>query len=119
MKTLMLALFAAASLTPALAQAQTVGLGLTHHQLEDADLVDSKGKEIGEVERVIIGADGQATALIVELDQRDPKPDRHVQIPLTGLKAIPEARDPGDFNIQTTQTLTELLALPDAAKVGE
>lgn len=118
MKSLMLPLFAAAAFVPALAQAQTVGLGLTHHQLEDADLVDAKGKEIGEVERVIIGSDGQATALIVELDQRDPKPDRHVQIPLTGLKAIPEPRDPGDFNIQTTQTLNELMALPEVSKAG-
>lgn len=118
MKTLMLTLLAAASLSPGLAQAQTVPLGLTHHQLEDADLIDAKGKEIGEVERVIMGADGKATALVVELDQRDPKPDRHVQIPLTGLKAIPEPRDPGDFNIQTGQALTELLALPDTPRAG-
>lgn len=117
MKTLMLTLLVAASFAPALASAQTpdVALGLTVDQLEDADLVDQRGKEIGEIERVIVGTDGKAVALIVELDQRDPKPDRHVQIPITGLKAIPERGDPGDVNIQTQQTLNELMALPDAA----
>ncbi len=121
MKTLMLTLFAAAALSPAIAGAQTPGptaLGLTHHQLEDADLVDARGKEIGEIERVVVDASGKITGLIVELDQRDPKPDRHVQIPLAGLKAVPEARDPGDFNIQTTQTLAALLALPEASLGG-
>lgn len=120
MKTLMLTLFAAAALSPAIAGAQTgpMALGLTHHQLEDADLVDARGKEIGEIERVVMDASGKINGLIVELDQRDPKPDRHVKIPLTGLKAVPEARDPGDFNVQTTQTLAALLALPEASLAG-
>lgn len=116
MKTLTLALVTAAMLTPALGHAQADGaLGLTRHQLEDADLIDAGGREIGEVERVVVGADGKVTGLIVEIDQRDPKPDRHVQISLAGLKAVPEARDPGDFNIQTDKSQADLLALPVVA----
>lgn len=118
MKTLALALAAIGALTPALAIAQAPAdgaLGLTRHQLEDADLVDARGREIGEVERVVIGADGKVSGLIVEIDQRDPKPDRHVQISLAGLKAVPEARDPGDFNIQTDKSVADLLALPVVA----
>lgn len=116
MKTLTLALVAVGALTPALAQAHADGaLGLTRHQLEDADLIDARGREIGEVERVVVGADGKVTGLIVEIDQRDPKPDHHVQISLVGLKAVPELRDPDDFNIQTDKSQVDLLALPVAA----
>jgi hypothetical protein len=115
MKMLAPFLVAIGALVPAWSQAQADGaLGLSRHQLEDADLINAQGREIGEVERVVIAADGQVSGLIVEIDQRDPKPDRHVQIPLTGLKAVPEPRDPGDFNIQTDKSANELLALPAA-----
>jgi hypothetical protein len=109
-----LAASAIACLVPSLASAQAVALGLSQAQIEDADLVDAKGREIGEVERVMMNSAGAVTGLIVEIDQRDPKPDKLVQIPLTNLKAIAERGDPGDFNIQTQQTAAALLALPAA-----
>ena len=115
MKNTVLALAAAACLAPTLAAAQVAALGLTRAQLEDADLIDARGREIGEVERVVTGADGAVTGLIVEIDQRDPKPDKLVQIPLTGLKAVPERGDAGSFNIQTQQTVEQLLASPAAS----
>jgi len=114
MKTLILSLLAAASLSPAAALAQGAAgpLGISRHQLEDADLVDARGREIGEVEGLVAGADGVVTAVIVEVDQRDPKPDRRVQLPLSGLKAVPDRGDPGEFNVQTQQTVEQLQALP-------
>ena len=108
------ALAAAACLAPAAASAQSAALGLTRAQIEDADLVDANGREIGEVERVVAGADGTVTGLIVEVDQRDPQHDKLVQIPLTGLKAVPDRGDAGDHNIQTRQTAAQLLAMPAA-----
>ncbi len=115
MKFALLGLVAVA-LVPAAASAQSAEtpLGITRHQLEDADLLDARGREIGEVEALVAGPDGKVTGLMVEIDQRDPKPDHRVQIPLTGLKAVADRGDPGEFNIQTTKTATELLALPAA-----
>lgn len=115
MKTLMIGLLAAASLTPAaaLAQGGSGPLGITRDQLMDADLVDASGREIGEVEGLVAGTDGVVTGVIVEVDQRYPTPDRLVQLPLSGLKAVPQRGDPGDFDVQTQQTREQLLALPE------
>ncbi|CAN7651650.1 PRC-barrel domain-containing protein [Phenylobacterium sp. LjRoot225] len=112
MKRIIVAAIAAAFAVPCVAVAQSAALGLTRHQLEDADLVDAQGREIGEVEKLVVGPNGNVTGLIVEIDQRDPTPDRRVQIPLTGLKSVPERGDPGDHNIQTQRSVAELLALP-------
>ena len=83
-----------------------------HLQLEDADLVDANGREIGEVERLVTDRAGNVVALIVEIDQVDPKPDHIVKIPLTGLVAVPDPDDQGDFDVQTSQSVEDLLALP-------
>ncbi|TVV74880.1 hypothetical protein [Sphingomonas solaris] len=78
-----------AALTPVAAQAQGAGLGLTVEQLEDAGLVDAAGNDIGDVEHAVIGPDGKAPALIVELDRPDPQREKLVRIGLAGLKAVP------------------------------
>ena len=105
---------AVAALTPMLAHADAALQNLTTAQLEDADLLDANGREIGEVERVLNGADGKIRGFIVEIDQRDPTPDKHVEISLKGLKAVPDRGDAGEFNIQSDQTKDALLALPAA-----
>jgi sporulation protein YlmC with PRC-barrel domain len=105
---------AIAALTPILAHAETPLQNLTAAQLEDADLLDANGREIGEVERVLLGADGKVRGFIVEIDQRDPTPDKHVEISLKGLKAVPDRKDAGEFDIQTDQIKDALLALPAA-----
>ena len=115
MKPIALATLIAACLAPSLAAAQPVALGLTRLQIEDADLVDLQGREIGEVERLVVDSGGRVTHLIVEIDQKDPKPDHIVQIPLTGLAAVPDRDDRGEFDIQTRQGVAELLALPAVA----
>jgi hypothetical protein len=115
MKPIALATLIAACIAPSIAAAQPVALGLTRLQIEDADLVDLQGREIGEVERLVSDADGKVTHLIVEIDQRDPKPDHIVQIPLTGLAAVPDPDDRGEFDIQTRQGVAEFLAMPAAS----
>lgn len=105
---------AVAACTPMLAHADAALQNLTAAQLEDADLLGANGREIGEVERVLLGADGKVRGFIVEIDQRDPTPDKHVEISLKGLKAVPDRNDAGEFDIQTDQTKDALLALPAA-----
>ncbi len=95
------------------ASAQVVGLGLTHHQLEDADLVDAAGRDIGDVEHVVMGPGGKAEALIISVDRPDPQRDKLVRIGLAGLKARPEKGDPGDYVIVTPISAARLLAMPD------
>ena len=109
---------AMAALSPMMAHAATNSVpalqDLTPAQLEDADLLDKTGREIGEVERVLISADGKVSGLIVEIDQRDPTPDKHIQISLKGLTVVPERGEAGDFDIKTDQTKDALLAMPSA-----
>ena len=117
MKPIALAALVAVCLAPSLAAAQPapakpVALGLTRLQLEDADLVDLNGREIGEVERLVIDRNGAVVGLLVEIDQNDPKPDHIVRIPLTGLAAVPDPDDKGEFDVQTRQGVAELLTLP-------
>lgn len=105
----------AALLAPgAYAQTAPGPLGLTAEQLDDADLIDPQGREIGEVENLMIGPKGDVVGLIVEIDQRAPIPDRRVQIALSDARAVPDPTDPGAFNVQTRQTREQLLALPEA-----
>lgn len=108
-------LLTAALLAPsAFAQTAPGPLGLTAEQLDDADLIDPQGREIGEVENLMLGANGYVVGLIIEIDQRSPKPDRRVQIPLADARAVPDPTNPGAFNVQTRQTREQLLALPEA-----
>ncbi len=98
----------------AYAQTAPGPLGLTAEQLDDADLIDSQGRKIGEVENLMVGPKGDVVGLVVEIDQRTPKPDRRVQVELSSLRAVPDPTDPGEFNVQTSLTREQLLALPEA-----
>lgn len=105
----------AALLAPgAYAQTAPGPLGLTAEQLDDADLIDPQGRKIGEVENLMLGPKGDVVGLVVEIDQRTPKADRRVQVELSSLRAVPDPTDPGEFNVQTSQTREQLLALPEA-----
>jgi hypothetical protein len=115
MRHAVLSLLAAAALAPgAFAQSAPGPLGLTADQLDDADLIDPQGRDIGEVENLMVGAKGDVVGLIVEIDQRSPKPDRRVQIQLSEARAVPDPTDPGRFNVQTGLTREQLLARPEA-----
>lgn len=108
-----LAVADAVVLAPLPALSQTLALNMTRHQLDDAEVVDASGQEIGEIDRVLIAADGTDAGLVVEIDRPGAAPDKLVRIPLTGLKRVPQKGHPGEFDIQTQQTAAQLLALPD------
>jgi hypothetical protein len=102
-----------AATPPALPSATGPGtaFGLTTRQIDDADLVDASGAKLGEVERVVTDPAGAITALVVELE--DTKPDRFVQLPITGLTAV---ADGNDWNVRTTATRDQLVAMPSVQK---
>ncbi len=86
-------------------------LGLTERQLRDAELVDATGNDIGDVEGVVRDASGAVTHLLVEVE--DTSPDRHVQVPLTGLQPVP---DGDDHDIRGSLTRDQLMALPEVQR---
>lgn len=96
------------------AAAQPAALGLTKAQLEDADLIDANGVDVGDVEYAITDGSGQIVALAIEVDRREPLPDKLVKLPLDGLRAMPERGDPGDFNVVTPMSAKDVVALPVA-----
>lgn len=102
---------AANSSAPAAAQQPTIALGLTREQLEDADILDATGREIVEVEQVVMDSSGKVTGLLVEIDDTDP--DRNVTIPLDGLVVVEHGHD---RNLRGPLTRDQLLAKPEAPR---
>ena len=48
--------------------------GLTVDQIEDMDIVNAAGDEIGEVEEVLVDENGQAVAVVVQVTGQTPCP---------------------------------------------
>ena len=85
--------------------------GLTKKQIEDADLIDSNGADLGDVERVVTDVSGNIAEVIVGIDGTDP--DRFVSLPLTRLTAVPVG---DDWDLRAATTRGELIALPQVAR---
>lgn len=85
--------------------------GLTTRQIEDADLVDVAGKDLGDIHRVETDASGNIDAVIVEIADTDP--DRFVRMPLTRLTAV---ADGDDWNLRAATSRAELIALPQVER---
>lgn len=62
---------------------------LTAAQLDDADVLDRSGRELGEVEAVLLGPDGKPAAVLVELEDDVFGRERLVEIDLAELEAQP------------------------------
>ncbi len=60
-------------------------LGVTVAQINDADLVNEQGEELGEVEAVLRGETGEADSVLVELETGLFEEDRLVEIQLSEL----------------------------------
>lgn len=85
----------------------TVVLGMTTVQLEDADVVSADGTDLGDVERVVTDDTGQATGLAVWVEGA--ADGEYVLLPIAGLTT---RADGMDNDVQTTLTLVDLRALP-------
>jgi|SRR5215217_712745 len=112
-------LVASLVLAPAMALAQTVATDgalkakgeFTVAQVEDADLVDSTGREVGDVEHVLLDPAGKPTAVILELDR--PGADKLVSVALADIAISREPGDDDDYVARSKLTKAQLLALPD------
>lgn len=86
-----------------------VALGLTERQLLNAEILAADGTELGDVEAVTKDADGNATELLIEVEDSDP--DRYVTIPIEGLTVT--TRD-NDTDLSSKMTMEDIGSLPDA-----
>ena len=85
-----------------------LALGMTRKALEDADIINAQGKDLGDVESLVTDASGTVTHLVVELDGPG---DVEVLLPLAQVKA--ETRTDGKSPDLVTQlSPEELAALP-------
>ena len=90
-------------------------LGVTAGQIEDADLINPAGDELGEVEAVLVDQSGTVSVL-VELEDDFLDAERVVELPLVGLVA----QEDDDFfeiwddeiDLVTEMSVTELNTLP-------
>ncbi|WP_370179997.1 PRC-barrel domain containing protein [Alteriqipengyuania sp.] len=87
-----------------------VALGLTERQLLDADILASDGTELGDVEAVTKDADGNATELLIEVENSNP--DRYVTTPIDGLTVTTRGND---TDLSSDMTMDDIGALPDAS----
>ena len=86
-----------------------VALGLTERQLLDAEILAADGTELGDVEAVTKDADGNATELLIEVEDSDP--DRYVTIPIDGLTVTTRGND---TDLSSEMTMEDFSSLPDA-----
>lgn len=83
--------------------------GMTRQQLEDADLVSSAYTDLGDVESLVLDANGMLTHVIIELEGAG---DRKVSLPVSQVRGI--AHDDGKFTDLTTDLgAAQLAALPE------
>lgn len=87
-----------------------VALGLTERQLLDAEILAADGTELGDVEAVTKDAEGNATALLIEIE--DSNPDRYVTIPIDGLTVTTRGND---TDLSSEMTMEVIGSLPDAS----
>lgn len=97
----------AAEQSAAAAGDAVAALGLTERQLLDADLYDTAGIELGDVEQVARNTAGQVDRLLIEIE--DSNPDRYVYVPVEGLTVM---RRGNDIDLSTTMTAQQLAAMP-------
>jgi hypothetical protein len=82
--------------------------GLTEAQLLNADIVGPGGKEVGDVAKVLRGADGKVDRLLVEVEGSNP--DRYVELPILGLRTVVSG---DDTDLATSSTQADLMAMPE------
>lgn len=85
--------------------------GLTIRQIEEADLVDVRGTDLGDVHRVETDASGNVADIVVEIDDTDP--DRFARLPLARFTAV---ADGDGWDLRAATSRDELIALPQVER---
>ncbi|MBB5746091.1 PRC-barrel domain-containing protein [Brevundimonas variabilis] len=93
-------------------QAQTaqttaaLAFGMTRAELEDADVLSPANTDLGDVETLVLNANGDVESIVVELEGPG---DREVVVPIAQFSSISQGNDK---DLTTTLSATELAALP-------
>jgi hypothetical protein len=105
------AAYAQSTIAPTIANdhAQPAKGAFTVGQIEDADVLDARGREAGEVEHVLLDAAGKPTAIVIEVDR--PGPDKRVVVALADVTVTPEPGDADEFVVRSKLTRAQLSAL--------
>jgi hypothetical protein len=90
-------------------RAAAVAFGMTREQLESAELLSLNNTRLGEVETLVLDADGTLTHVVVELEGPG---DLHKIVPLANL-GVGEQVDGSSKDLTTDLTAQQLTALPD------
>ena len=86
-----------------------LAFGMTRQELEDADLLSEENTDLGDVETLVLDANGTLTHVVVELE--GPR-DLHKVVPLANL-GVGEQTDGSSKDLITDLSAAELEALPD------
>jgi hypothetical protein len=89
--------------------AAALAFGMTREQLEDADLLSLENTDLGNVETLVLDADGTLTHVVVELEGPG---DLRKIVPLANL-GVGEQVDGSSKDLTTDLTAAQLTALPD------
>lgn len=88
--------------------AAALAYGMTRQQLEDADVLSRDNTDLGDVETLVIDAQGALTHVVVELDGPD---DIEVMVPKEQLTSIAQ-NNAASTDLVTDLTSAQLQALP-------
>ncbi|MBU1385217.1 MAG: hypothetical protein KKG14_12150 [Alphaproteobacteria bacterium] len=89
--------------------AAALAFGMTREQLEDADLMSLNNTDLGDVETLVLDANGTLTHVVVELEGPG---DLMKVVPLANL-GVGEQVDGSAIDLTTDLTAAQLTALPD------
>ncbi len=89
--------------------AAALAFGMTREQLEDADLMSLNNTDLGDVETLVLDANGTLTHVVVELEGPG---DLKKVVPLANL-GVGEQVDGSSKDLTTDLTAAQLTALPD------
>jgi hypothetical protein len=89
------------------ASSTALALGLTRAELEDADLVGPAPQhvDLGDVETLVLGANGEVTGLVIDLEGTD----KDVVVPISAVTSLRRDRE---VDLMTSMTAAQLQALP-------
>ncbi|MDY6924666.1 MAG: hypothetical protein SWI22_11990 [Pseudomonadota bacterium] len=89
--------------------AAALAFGMTRDQLEDADLMSLNNTDLGDVETLVLDANGTLTHVVVELEGPG---DLMKAVPLANL-GVGEQVDGSAIDLTTDLTAAQLTALPN------
>lgn len=88
--------------------AAALDYGMTRDQLEDADVLSPQNTDLGDVETLVLDAQGALTHVVVELDGPE---DIQVMVPKDQLTSIAQ-NNASSMDLVTQLTSAQLQALP-------